>query len=71
MNAIALSKAQAAGIRNVESRLADAEHTPLEERSADVAIAVTLGGGDIYKVAHEMERITKAKRRLATSGQSV
>jgi ubiquinone/menaquinone biosynthesis C-methylase UbiE len=59
MNAIALSKAQAMGIKNVQFRLGDAEHIPLEDCSVDVAIAVTIGGGDIYKVAHEMERITK------------
>jgi ubiquinone/menaquinone biosynthesis C-methylase UbiE len=41
------------------AKVGDAEHIPLEDCSVDVAIAVTIGGGDIYKVAHEMERITK------------
>lgn len=59
MNAIALSKMQAMGIRNVQCRLGDAESIPLRDCSVDVAIAVTLAGGDIRKVADEMERITK------------
>jgi ubiquinone/menaquinone biosynthesis C-methylase UbiE len=59
MNSIALSKAQATGVRNVQFRLGDAERIPLEDCSVDVAIAVTIAGGDIRKVAHEMERITK------------
>jgi ubiquinone/menaquinone biosynthesis C-methylase UbiE len=58
MNAIAVSKAQAAGVRNVQFRLGDAEHIPLEDGCVDVAIGVTLAGGEVHKVAQEMERIT-------------
>lgn len=60
MNVIALSKIQALGIRNVQFMPGDAERIPLRDRSVDIAIAVTLAGGDIRKVADEMERITKA-----------
>ena len=59
MNALALSKAQAAGVGNVQFKLGDAERIPLEDGSVDVAIAVTLAGGDVRKVAAEMERVVR------------
>jgi len=59
MNAIALSQAKAAGLQNIEFKIGDAEHIPLDNKTVDVAIAVTLAGGDIHTVALEMERITK------------
>jgi ubiquinone/menaquinone biosynthesis C-methylase UbiE len=59
MNTIAASKAQAAGVNNVQFKLGDAECIPLENCSVDVAIAIMIAGGDIQKVAQEMERIIK------------
>lgn len=59
MNAIALSKTESMGLSNIQFRIGDAEQIPLEDSTVDVAIAVMIAGGDIRKVASEMERITK------------
>ncbi len=47
-------------VKNVSFRLGDAEHLPLEDKSVDTVIAVTLSGGDIHKVALEMERVVRS-----------
>ena len=60
MIALAQEQAQALGVDNVRFELGDAENLPLADNSVDAAIAVTLGGGDVLKVAKEMERVARS-----------
>jgi ubiquinone/menaquinone biosynthesis C-methylase UbiE len=59
MKSIATDGAKERGIENVRFEIGDAEHLPLEDDSVDVAVAATLGGGDVCKVAAEMERVVR------------
>jgi ubiquinone/menaquinone biosynthesis C-methylase UbiE len=59
MVAVAVRSAQERGVRNVRFEVGDAEHLPLEDDSVDAVVAITLAGGDIRKVAAEMERVVR------------
>lgn len=60
MISVATDRASERGVENVRFDLGDAEHVPLEDDSVDAAIAITLGGGEVHKVAAEMERVVRA-----------
>lgn len=59
MISIARKAAKERSMENVRFDLGDAEHLPLDDDSVDVAIAMTLAGGDVQKVAEEMERVVR------------
>lgn len=59
MISLAAASAAERGVANVRFEMGDAEHLPLDDNSVDAAIAITLAGGDIRKVAAEMERVVR------------
>jgi ubiquinone/menaquinone biosynthesis C-methylase UbiE len=59
MIAVATENARKQGVDNVRFERGDAEHLPFEDNSVDAAIAITLAGGDVAKVAAEMERVVR------------
>jgi ubiquinone/menaquinone biosynthesis C-methylase UbiE len=59
MMSVARESAKEHGLENVRFDLGDAEHLPLDDDSADAAIAITLAGGDVRTVAAEMERVVR------------
>jgi ubiquinone/menaquinone biosynthesis C-methylase UbiE len=59
MISVARSSAHEHGVKNVRFDLGDAEHLPLENDSVDAAVAITLAGGDVRRVATEMERVVR------------
>ena len=59
MISLAAETANKKRIQNVSFHLGDAENLPFEDNSVDGAFAYTLAGGDIQKVASEMERVVK------------
>jgi ubiquinone/menaquinone biosynthesis C-methylase UbiE len=59
MIALATASAQERSAENVRFDLGDAEHLPLESHSVDAAVAITLAGGEVQKVAAEMERVVQ------------
>ena len=59
MIAVAKETAKERGVENVRFDLGDAEHLPLEDDSVDAAVAITLAGGGVRKVAAEMEWVVR------------
>ena len=59
MISLAVAGAEERGVRNVRFEMGDAEDLPLADNSVDAAVAITLGGGDVRKVAAEMERVVR------------
>ena len=59
MISVAREAAKAHGAGNVRFHLGDAEHLPLEDNSADAAMAITLAGCDTRRAALEMERVVR------------
>ncbi len=59
MISVARSRAQENAVKNARFDLGDAEHLPLENDSVDAAVAITLAGGDVSRVAAEMERVVR------------
>jgi ubiquinone/menaquinone biosynthesis C-methylase UbiE len=59
MISVATQSANQRGADNVRFHLGDAEHLPLDDNSVDVAAGITLAGGDVCKVAAEMERVVR------------
>jgi SAM-dependent methyltransferase len=57
--ALAREGARERGLDNVRFQRGDAEHLPLGDDSVDMALAVTLAGGDVARVAAEMERVVR------------
>jgi len=60
MISVAVRSAEERGVKNVNFEVGEAENLPLEDGSTDMAVAITLGGGDIRKVAAEMERVVRS-----------
>jgi ubiquinone/menaquinone biosynthesis C-methylase UbiE len=56
---LARDAARERGVTNVRFELGDAERLPLADDSVDAAIGITLAGGDVAKVATEMERVVR------------
>lgn len=59
MISVASESARESGVTNVRFERGDAEHLPLKDDAVDAAVAMTLAGGDVRKVAEEMERVVR------------
>ena len=59
MIAVARESALDLGVENVRFELGDAAHLPLENRSVDAAIAITLADRDVRATAAEMARVVR------------
>jgi ubiquinone/menaquinone biosynthesis C-methylase UbiE len=56
---VATENARSLRVENVRFELGDAEHLPFEDNAVDVAVGITLAGGDVSVVAAEMERVVR------------